>query len=132
MPNKMWKQCKVPGCKGLTKQKYCDKHQHLEIKDKQGQNKFYNKNVRDKKSQKFYESTAWRRVRTIYIKRNPLCEICYANSKLTKAAIVDHKTEIKDGGEMLDFNNLQSLCLACHNKKTAKSRQNRQGENDDK
>lgn len=37
----------------------------------------------------------------------------------TPAVIVDHIKEISDGGSINDPDNLQSLCFACHNKKTA-------------
>ncbi len=125
MPNGMWKQCRAAGCAGLTKDKYCAKHIYLEIKEKKAREHHYNNHVRDKKTQKLYDSTSWRKLRGLYIINNPLCESCFAQGKITKAVIVDHKTEIKDGGSMLDKKNLQSLCHSCHNKKTAIERSKR-------
>lgn len=36
--------------------------------------------------------------------------------------VVDHITPIKDGGAPYDPSNTQSLCHACHNKKTGQER----------
>lgn len=125
MPQGMWKQCKVPGCPGLTRSKYCDKHTHLEERDKQAAQEYYNKNIRNADSQKFYESTAWRYLRKLKLQRNPMCETCYAEGKITLAKMVDHIIEIRDGGAVLDIENLSSICHACHNKKTAKEKEKR-------
>lgn len=35
------------------------------------------------------------------------------------AVVVDHVVPIKDGGARFDWVNLQSLCVSCHNRKTA-------------
>jgi 5-methylcytosine-specific restriction endonuclease McrA len=43
------------------------------------------------------------------------------------AKIVDHIKEIKDGGDRLSLENLQSMCIPCHNIKTAKEKQHRGG-----
>lgn len=125
MPNRIWKQCKAPGCPGLTHEKYCEKHSHLEVKEKQARMKYYNQNIRTLESQSFYESPAWRKLRRLKLGQMPICEICYAEGRMKKATIVDHIIEIKDGGAALDFANLQSICHACHNKKTAQERSKR-------
>jgi 5-methylcytosine-specific restriction endonuclease McrA len=39
--------------------------------------------------------------------------------------MVDHIKEIKDGGELTTEENAQSLCAACHNAKTAESKNHR-------
>jgi 5-methylcytosine-specific restriction protein A len=36
--------------------------------------------------------------------------------------IADHVIEIDDGGAPLDVNNGMTLCLSCHNRKTAAAR----------
>jgi 5-methylcytosine-specific restriction protein A len=121
----MWKQCKVSGCAGLTKGKYCEQHAHLEEREKQERQAYYNRTARDAEAQRLYESPAWRRLRALHIKRNPLCEKCFAGGRITPAVIVDHRVEIKDGGGRLDTDNLTSLCRACHNQKTAQERAKR-------
>jgi 5-methylcytosine-specific restriction protein A len=121
----MWKQCKVAGCAGLTRDKYCEAHAHLEQKEKQERQAHYNAKIRDPDRQKFYESPAWRRLRQIKLGQMPLCEICYAEGRITKASLVDHIQEISDGGAPLDMENLMSVCHICHNKKTAQERKKR-------
>lgn len=43
------------------------------------------------------------------------------------ATMVDHIKEIKDGGSKLSLDNLQSMCLPCHNLKTAETKAQRVG-----
>lgn len=73
----------------------------------------------------FYNSKAWRGLSKLYRQRNPLCEHCKRNNIIKPAAHVDHIKEIKDGGEPLDWENLQSLCVPCHSRKTSAERINR-------
>jgi len=70
----------------------------------------------------FYKSTAWQRCRSAYISyRGGLCERCMANGVATPGYIVHHKEYItmetlSDPEIALSFNNLELLCLDCHNK----------------
>jgi 5-methylcytosine-specific restriction protein A len=125
MPQKMLHPCFKQGCPNLTREKYCEAHAHLAEADKRARQEYYNTAVRDPEAQRFYESHAWRRLRAIYLKRNPLCEACYAEGRITPAVICDHKIEIKDGGARLDMANVTALCRSCHNKKTAQERTKR-------
>lgn len=60
-----------------------------------------------------YDS-AWRRVRAVALARDSgLCCLCHR-----PAVLVDHITPIRDGGERLALDNLQSLCRRCHDAKT--------------
>ena len=122
MPQKMLRHCHKQGCLNLTREKYCEKHKYLEERDRQERQRYYNENIRSTEVQSFYESPAWRKLRRQKLSQMPLCEICFANKRITPAVIVDHKVEIKDGGAALNMENLQSVCYACHNKKTAAER----------
>jgi 5-methylcytosine-specific restriction protein A len=125
MPQKMLRPCFKQGCPNLTREKYCEAHAHLEAEEKRERTERYNRNARDPEMQKLYESADWRRLRAIYLKRNPLCEVCYAKSRIMPAVICDHKVEIKDGGAKLDMENVTAMCPSCHNKKTAQERAKR-------
>lgn len=70
----------------------------------------------------FYQSAAWRRLRAVKIEQQPLCEECLRNGVMTPAQVVDHIVPINKGGSELDLCNLQSLCHACHNRKSAKDK----------
>ncbi|NOX15973.1 MAG: HNH endonuclease [Epsilonproteobacteria bacterium] len=91
-------------------------------KCKQTKTREYDKNYRNKESDKFYHSREWRRVRGLQLSRFPLCKMCGH-----PANIVDHIQEIKDGGVKLSLKNLQSLCTSCHNIKTNNQKQSRVG-----
>lgn len=72
----------------------------------------------------FYNSQAWRKCRRAYISERSamdggMCEYC----KEQPGYIVDHIEElnplnINDPSVSLNFDNLQYLCLECHNTKT--------------
>lgn len=62
-----------------------------------------------------YDAT-WRRIRLLVLADEPLCRLCAAKGKHTVARHVDHI----DGDSWNRANsNLQPLCIACHNAKTA-------------
>lgn len=68
---------------------------------------------------KEYNNVKWRKLRAIYAKRNPLCISCLGIGRYTPMNVVDHIKPISDGGEMYNWDNLQSLCTSCHQSKTA-------------
>ena len=51
-----------------------------------------------------------------------MCEECLKAGRLTPAQMVDHIVPINKGGARLDIENLQSLCNACHARKSAKDK----------
>ena len=91
---------------------------------KQKNNSRYNKQ-RDKKYTQFYNSKAWRNLRTQYINKHYLCEECQKEAKqnneysIQLAEEVHHKEPIQtETGwiRRLDWNNLISLCHTHHDK----------------
>lgn len=83
----------------------------------------YNKHSRE--GQAFYSSPQWRAARAWHVRQNPLCVECRAQGKAKAVDVVDHIIEIKDGGAKLSADNLQSLCHAHHNAKSARERAQR-------
>lgn len=75
----------------------------------------------------FYKSTAWERCRRGYLASvGGLCERCKAEGKVVPAAIVHHKIYLreenyKDASIALNFDNLEALCISCHNQEHFKS-----------
>lgn len=112
MPRKPKRPCSYPGCPRLVDGRYCEEHQKLV--DKQ-----YNQYARDNFSKSFYKSPEWIRVRKLQLQAYPLCAECLKSGKYTKATVVDHIVPIKQGGSKYDSKNLQSLCWACHSRKSA-------------
>lgn len=82
--------------------------------------KVYDKVKRDSQLNTFYQGKAWKDVRVKQLKAYPLCIECKREAK-----IVDHVKEIRDGGAKYAMDNLQSMCVSCHNSKTARERKER-------
>lgn len=82
---------------------------------KKASNRRYNQ-TRDKKYIQFYNSQAWRTLSAKYTQdKKYKCEVC---GKI--ATEVHHKQAIQtDQGwkRRLDYNNLELLCVDCHNKR---------------
>ena len=59
----------------------------------------------------------WRKQRAAYLRHHPLCVMCDAHGVATPATLVDHIVPLADGGTHA-VDNLQSLCVQCHARKT--------------
>lgn len=55
--------------------------------------------------------TEWHKLRNHFLRKHPLCNRCN-----NIAEMVHHKIPIKNGGERLSIDNLESLCRKCHEK----------------
>lgn len=69
---------------------------------------------------KFYNSKRWKKVRKRQLQIKPLCEDCEQIGRLTGANQVDHIVSMRSDGHPTDLNNLRSLCISCHSRKTAR------------
>lgn len=73
-------------------------------------------------AKQFYNSKAWKRTRRLYLLSvNFICERCGK-----PADVVHHKNyinleNINDFNTLLSFDNLEALCMDCHNKEHFKS-----------
>ena len=81
-------------------------------------------NTYDHERRKIYSSTRWKKLRAWKFTCNPLCEDCEEQGKITPAEDIHHiksfmSTDDPDERIRLayDFDNLQSLCKKCHQKK---------------
>ncbi len=72
----------------------------------------------DRKADKaFYDSAAWLRFRAYILTRRPLCERCQEDGHLTPARHVHHVKPRKDRPDLaFDEDNVQALCVPCHNR----------------
>jgi len=61
------------------------------------------------------------------LERWPLCSWCSDVGRVKPARVVDHIVRVRDGGEFWDLNNLQTMCDACHNAKSGREGNVRQG-----
>ena len=70
-----------------------------------------------------YRSNRWRKVRTLQLAREPLCEDCRAHGVVETATQVDHVLGLVDRPDLaFDLGNLRSLCTPCHARKSAAER----------
>ena len=99
--------CAEAGCRNLTRDTYCEDHQHLK------------RDFRASAYKRGYDAR-WKRYRKAFLSNHPLCEECLRNDKVTLSTVVDHIIPHK-GSKMLFWaeHNHQALCETCHNKKTA-------------
>ena len=76
---------------------------------------------KESKSEPFYGTTAWKRLRDTYISLHPICECCLEHGKVEPAKEVHHErpflrgeTEEEQWKLFLDEKNLMSVCSKCH------------------
>ena len=60
--------------------------------------------------------TTWRKFRAEQLRREPLCRICTSAGRIVSGGVVDHIDADTYNNSPA---NLQTLCKACHDKKTA-------------
>ncbi|WP_290689420.1 MULTISPECIES: HNH endonuclease [unclassified Haematobacter] len=67
-----------------------------------------------------YNTSKWTKLRLAKLSLHPLCEICERRGLVVPAEAVDHFTPIRQGGAPFpELPGLLSLCVRCHNEKTA-------------
>ena len=115
------RQCTYGGCKaivdvpvGYRDSPRCERHKRPLTHSK----RVYDHHHENGKN--IYKSQRWVKLRAELIRQQPTCQHCLQYGIVTPGKIVDHIIEIEDGGAVWDINNLQHLCHACHNRKTAK------------
>ena len=110
------KQCTYGGCKATVdvnaEQPRCEKHQYAHQ-----EKKVYHSHQMHRERY-FYGTSEWKKLRNQYMQHNPFCELCDKRGVVEAGHTVDHIKEIQDGGEKLEWSNLQTLCEPCHKIKT--------------
>lgn len=116
-----------PKCKTIipATQQYCDECKPIvdeAIAERKKINKAkydrnYNKYKRNKSHARFYQSNEWKTLRAVKLSQSGyLCERCKAKGKTVLAVDVHHIVPISvDWSKRLDINNLECLCVDCHN-----------------
>lgn len=86
----------------------------------------YDRFIRDKENKRFYDSARWHKAKRMKLARNPLCELCQQEGRVTPADVVHHIISVsKDSDRNLDLNYLVSLCHEHHNRvETEKEKRN--------
>lgn len=96
-------------------------------------NREYNNVGNRAERQKIYNTKQWKALSKSYLMQHPLCEECLKNDKITPAQHVHHivsfmnaKDELSRLELALDSNNLEALCVECHNKKHNNKKTNKE------
>ena len=113
MAQKPPRPCRHPGCTELTRTGYCPRHQPQRPDKRESAQWHW-----------MYLTRQWRQeLRPAQLLREPFCRVCARRGARTPATRVDHiQPHRGDWALFTDPNNLQSLCEACHNRKTAQER----------
>lgn len=82
-----------------------------------------NREVKREERMKIYNTARWRELRLIKMRKNPLCEMCEKDGRITAAEDIHHITSFMSVDDScqrkflaFDINNLMSLCDKCHQK----------------
>ncbi|GMC01791.1 HNH endonuclease signature motif containing protein [Enterococcus thailandicus] len=67
---------------------------------------------------KLYKTSRWRKLRELVISRDfGVCQECKRRGIVTRGVVVHHVIEAReDITKFWDINNLELVCLSCHNK----------------
>lgn len=119
MPLKPFRQCPVSGCSGLTRKRYCEKHQNLDkIKAKE-----YDKQRDQTEERRWIHSVRWRNLSDLHKRMFPLCAECLKKGRDEPVYLTDHIVPHQGDPTLFwDWDNLQSLCNACHEEKHREDR----------
>jgi 5-methylcytosine-specific restriction protein A len=109
--------CKHPGCNlyTVTRSAYCATHDTARNeRQREADHDRRKAYPRESRQARGYDEQ-WRRVRAVYLRRQPFCEQCIEGDRVTPAVLVHHIERIEDRPELrLHMINLRALCNDCH------------------
>lgn len=82
------------------------------------------------RERQFYQTKGWKSLRKLHLSREPLCRKCREKGDTVPAREVDHIIPLRDGGDIFDEENLQSLCKPHHSQKTRREMNERRQNGD--
>lgn len=112
--------CRWPTCRSYVPRRgaYCKVHEQHGRQDRRDRDRLYDRYARDPEARAFYGSAAWQRARATKLARCVTCERC----KVVFARHVHHRKPLKDYPELaLAQDNLEALCIPCHNQAEAET-----------
>lgn len=124
---KQMHECRWKTCRKLIpiNEKYCKEHkqkgEQLDDSHRGGYEKKYNQSRYQKNPLTAnYHTKMWRKLRMAVLTRdNHLCQNCLRHHYIKPASHVDHIKPAIDYPDLFwDMDNLQSLCVECHTRKT--------------
>lgn len=108
MPSLPLRPCAEPGCSAIVARGYC--RQHAQAKERA-------RPLWDVR--RLYRTARWTAIRRAQLASEPLCRDCHQRGRVTAATHVDHITPHRGDEQAFWASPVQSLCAACHSRKTA-------------
>lgn len=99
--------CSISGCSNVRP---CSLHNPKNV----------NTHTEDQRQFYTHSSSGWRRRSEEHRKNEPLCREHLKKGLIVRGQLTDHIIPIDEGGDRFDESNLQTLCWACHQVKTAR------------
>ena len=111
--------CRMAGCWNLTRQHFCEDHLKHSVAQQLRKER---RGPEASAAARGYDAS-WERLRRLALQRDRfLCQRCMrqgVETMLTYGSPVDHVIPIRERPDLrLVMSNLQSLCVACHNRKS--------------
>ena len=69
-----------------------------------------------------YHTKQWKALRLAILRDEPTCRECREAGAIKLATVIDHIRPVRLGGAMWNEDNLQPLCLSCHQRKSRSER----------
>ena len=122
------KRCNAIACRALIPfdVSHCDKH--IGVSKRETNRAYDDMRMREEPHiRAFYADTRWRKLSEQAKRRDDyMCQECLSKGIYTIGNVADHIIEVKDDWDRRwDINNLQTLCVKCHNKKTREEKAKR-------
>ena len=74
-----------------------------------------------------YNTSAWKKLRKMHMRYEPLCRSCMAMGRIVEGEVVDHIVMVQERPDLaFEISNLQTLCSTCHS--AAKQREEKRGQ----
>jgi len=112
--------CATPGCSSLVKRGRCDR-----CSKRKASKPTENRAAWYLQARHWYDSARWRHQwQPRLLREQPLCVRCLAAGKTVPSEVADHIEPHRGRYERFwDWDNLQGLCVQCHNAKSRSERQ---------
>lgn len=116
MPYALPKACLVCG-KPAAEGSYCDEHKQ---QNPGAQARVDHDRWRAKQAYRhLYNTAAWKRLRLVILRRDPLCKLCKDQERPRPSGVADHIHDHKGDPRLFyDPNNLRGVCKPCHDERT--------------
>jgi 5-methylcytosine-specific restriction enzyme A len=119
MPIRAKTPCNKPGCPSITDGRFCVAHKDEDRKWDKESRKRADLNRPGARLRGY--NARWDKARIVWLNHHPLCVYCLKQGRTTAARVVDHITPHRMNMDLFwdSENNWQSLCIICHNRKSA-------------